>query len=309
MLPKLFEIEAVVLHPMGNGATPERRRRLNIRVAQLFGRIRVFSRMRAFPKHCILLWLAVFGGAGVCVASAQGPSAIQQQGPSSVAEQYLFNAANAERAHLGVPPLVWDAMLYRAAMRHAREMAARESISHQYAGEPDLAERAETAGVRFSVVAENVAEAPSAVIVHDAWMHSPDHRRNLLDDHVDRVAIAVLMRRGELYAVEDFDRAVESLSFDEQERQVASLLARGPGLSITVEDPAARRTCAMSTGYAGERRPWFVMRFSAGELTTLPDALKTRLASGRFHEVSVGACSSQATAPFTSYNIAVLLFP
>ena len=274
---------------------------MKVQWAKLFCRIRVSGRMRAFPVLCLLLWAALCAGVGTSFA--------QEPGPSSVAEQYLFSAANAERAQMGVPPLTWDPTLYRAALQHAREMAARESISHQYAGEADLAERAEMAGVHFSVVAENVAEAPSAVIVHDAWMHSPDHRRNLLDEHVDRVAIAVLIRRGELYAVEDFDRGVEPLSFDEQERQVAGLLARAPGLAITVNDPDARRTCSLSTGYAGERRPWFVMRFSAGELTELPDALKTRLASGRFHEVSVGACSSRATAPFTSYNIAVLLFP
>ena len=94
-----------------------------------------------------------------------------------------------------------------------------------------------------------------------------------------------------------------------QEREVASLIANTAGVSITVDDPAARRTCALSTGYAGDRRPWFVMRFSAGELTALPEALKTRLASGRFHEAYVGACSSHATAPFSSYNLAVLLFP
>ena len=256
--------------------------------------------MRFLRSRCVLLWLVLCGGVGIPAAEGQGPN--------SVAEQYLFQAANGERAQLGLPPLVWDQTLYQAAMGHAREMAARQSISHQYAGEADLAERAQRAGVRFSVVAENVAEAPTAVVVHDAWMHSPDHRRNLLDERVDRVAIAVLMRRGELYAVEDFDRGVEPLSFDVQERQVAGLIANTAGLSITVDDPAARRTCAMDTGYAGDRRPWFVMRFSAGELTALPEALKSRLASGRFHEASVGACSSRA-APFTSYTIAVLLFP
>ena len=268
--------------------------------------------MRASILRCLPLWLALLSGSTASPAQDdpdRPERELQQPGPSSVAEQYLFSAANAERAQSGLPPLLWDPTLYRAAMGHAREMAARQSISHQYAGEADLAERAGRAGVRFSVVAENVAEAPTAVVVHNAWMHSPDHRRNLLDERVDRVAIAVLMRRGELYAVEDFDRGVEPLPFDAQERQVASLIAGTGGLAITVDDPAARQTCAMNTGYAGERRPWFVMRFSAGELNALPEALKTRLASGRFREASVGACSSHATAPFTSYNIAVLLFP
>ncbi len=231
------------------------------------------------------------------------------EGPGSVAEQYLFAAANAERAGRGLAPLQWDRALYRAAARHAQEMAARESISHQYAGEPDLASRAQAAGAHFSVVAENVAEAPSAVVVHDAWMHSPDHRRNLLDERVDHIGIAVYLRHGQLYAVQDFDRGIASLSFEDQERAVASLLAASSHLYVEVADEAARQTCGMSAGFAGSRRPWFVMRFSAGELNALPEALKVRIATGRYRQASVGACSTHAAEPFSSYNIAVLLFP
>ncbi len=102
---------------------------------------------------------------------------VAAQGPTSVAEQYLFQAANAERVQRGLPVLRWDPALYRAATFHALEMAARESISHQYAGEADLAGRAGGAGARFSVVEENVAEAPDAVTVHRAWMESEGHRR------------------------------------------------------------------------------------------------------------------------------------
>ena len=236
-----------------------------------------------------------------------GPAAAAQR-PASVAEQYLFNAANAERRQRGLAPLRWDAALHYAATLHAREMADRESISHQYAGEADLADRAQMAGAHFSVVAENVAEAPSAVIVHDAWMRSPHHRENLLDPRVDRIGIGVLVRDGEIYAVEDFDRGVASLSYEEQESAVADLLS-ATGMYVQIADDAARRTCAMSTGYAGPRRPWFVMRFSAGDLNALPDQLRSRLATGRFRSATVGACSTHESEPFTSYNIAVLLFP
>lgn len=231
------------------------------------------------------------------------------QAPGSVAEQYLFSAANAERVQRGLRPLRWDPALYRAATEHARQMADRESISHRYPGEADLPERAQGAGAAFSVVAENVAEAPTAVIVHDAWMRSPHHRDNLLDPRVDRVGIGVLVRRGQLYAVEDFDRGVASLSFEEQESAVADLLAATPGLSVQIADGAARRTCAMSSGYAGDRRPWFVMRFSTGDLHAVPEQLRARLATGKFHQAVVGACAAHEAEPFTSYNLAVLLFP
>src|SRR5579875_3379640 len=169
----------------------------------------------------------------------------------SVAEQYLFSAANAERAERGLPPLKWDETLYRAAQRHAGEMAARESISHQYPGELDLAARGREAGARFTVISENVAEAWSAPVIHDAWMHSPDHRANLLDPRVNAVGISVLRRDGQLYAVEDFDRSVESLSFQEQENAIAALLRTESRLYLLTSAEDARRTCEMQTGYAG----------------------------------------------------------
>jgi len=227
----------------------------------------------------------------------------------SVAEQYLFQAANAERAQRGLNPLRWDDALYRAAIGHAIEMARRESISHQYAGEAELTVRGQEAGARFSVIAENVAEAPSAVRIHEAWMSSPHHRENLLDPRLDSIAISVIRRNGQLYAVQDFERAVANLSFSDQEMAVASLLTQNASLQVVPDSVEARRTCEMETGYAGQRRPWFVMRYTSGDLTQLPETLRTKLGSGKFHEVAVGACAAHEQQAFSSYNIAVLLYP
>jgi uncharacterized protein YkwD len=231
---------------------------------------------------------------------------------TTVAEQYLLSAANQERGALGLPLLHRDPLLARAAVGHAREMAAHASISHQFPGEAELSARAAGTGVRFSVVAENVGEAPSAVKIHDLWMHSPHHRANLLDPALDAAGISVISRNGELYAVEDFAKTVRIASLDEQESAIASLLARPGAMAVDLSPgttSAARQTCAMSTGYAGERKPWFVMRFTSDSLAVLPGELKTRIASGRFHQAAVGACSDPAKGPFTSYNIAVLLYP
>lgn len=227
----------------------------------------------------------------------------------TVAEQYLFSAANAERAQRGLQPLRWDETLYQAAERHAGEMAARESISHQYPGEADLAERGRIAGARFTVIAENVAEAWSAPEIHEAWMESPGHRANLLDPRVDSVGISVLRRNGQLYAVEDFDRSVQALSLSQQETAVAELLRVEAPLSLQAGVDEARRTCKMDTGFAGARRPWFVMRFTAASLDRLPETLRARLATGKYHTAEVGACEARDSGPFTAYDIAVLLFP
>lgn len=227
----------------------------------------------------------------------------------SVAEQYLFAAANAERIQRGLQPLKWDATLYQAAEQHAGEMAARESISHQYPGEADLAERGRLAGARFTVIAENVAEAWSAPEIHEAWMESPGHRANLLDPRVNSVGISVLRRDGQLYAVEDFDRSIETLSLAQQESAVAELLETEARLELLSNVEDARRTCAMQSGFAGDRRPWFVMRFTTGSLDRLPQILQSKLKTGKYHAAAVGACETQSTGPFTAYDIAVMLFP
>jgi len=133
-----------------------------------------------------------------------------------------------------------------------------------------------------------------------------------LDPAIDAAGISVIERGGELYAVEDFAKTVRSVSLAQQESAIASLLAQPGRMAVDLSPgttSVARQTCAMSTGYAGERKPWFVMRFTSDSLAALPGELKTRIASGRFHEAAVGACADPAKGPFTSYNIAVLLYP
>jgi hypothetical protein len=229
--------------------------------------------------------------------------------PRSIAEQYLYQAANAERMAHGLQPLRWDPALFRAADAHAAAMAQRQSISHQYPGEADLTARGKLAGARFSTIAENVAMAPTAVRIQDAWMNSPGHRANLLDATVDSVGIRVLQRNGELYAVEDFDRSVDVLTLDEQEARVGALVTAAGHVEVLPSSEIARRTCTMETGYAGSREPWFVMRYTATDLTQLPEALRLKLSSGKFQQAMVGACPISQKQEFTAFKIAVMLYP
>jgi hypothetical protein len=253
----------------------------------------------------VLLALAATAG----IASAV---ALRPVDNGTVAEQYLLSAANQEREARGLQLLHRDPDLARAAAEHAREMASRGEISHQFPGEPDLSQRGANAGVAFSSISENVAEASSAVEIHDLWMHSEHHRENLLDPAIDSAGISVVELNGELYAVEDFVKTVRSLSLGEQESAIASLVAKEGAIALT-SDPAtvsaARATCTMASGFAGTRRPLFVMRFTSDNLNQLPDQLKTRLASGRYRQAAVGACASTERSAFTSYNFAVLLYP
>jgi uncharacterized protein YkwD len=226
----------------------------------------------------------------------------------TVAEQYLLAAANQDRINQGLQPLRFDPVLAEASQVHAREMADHAAISHQFDGEPALAARGANAGAHFSLITENVAEAPTSVIIHNLWMHSPGHRANLLDPNVDSIGIAIVTRDHQLYAVEDFASTVQTLSLNQQERTVASVLAQS-GMRVAETTAEARQTCTMSSGYAGSRQPWYIMRYTAGSLNEIPSQLKSKLASGKYHQAVVGACSVNRNGPFTAYNIAVLLYP
>jgi uncharacterized protein YkwD len=253
--------------------------------------------------------LAIFAFACLSITpKLQAQSAFAPEGNLTVAEQYLLAAANEARANQGLAPVHLDPVLTEASAAHAREMADHAGISHQFNDEPDLAERGAKAGAHFSLISENVGEAPTSVIIHDLWMHSPGHRANLLDPNVDSIGIAIVTRDNQLYAVEDFASTVQTLTLNQQEHTVANVIAQS-GMRVEETTEAARQTCTMSTGYAGSRQPWFIMRYTAASLNEIPSQLKARLTSGKYHQAVVGACPATRKTPFTAYNIAVLLYP
>jgi hypothetical protein len=231
------------------------------------------------------------------------PARGQQKDPA----QSLFGSANRERVARGLAPLKWSATLATAARQHALRMAAQNTLSHQLPGEPGMAERAAQAGARFSSLAENVAEGPSAESLHRQWMNSPPHRANLLDPQLDSVGIAVAERNGILFAVEDFSLEAAKLSVDEQEGIVGAKL-RSRGLRLLNYASDARRSCVLDNGYAGSHVPSFVLHYATPDLETLPDVLEQRIQTGKYHSAVVGACPSNAKTGFSNYRIAVLLF-
>lgn len=248
-----------------------------------------------------------------CLAAVLLPGclriAIAQQavaGPN-LAEQYLQQAADHERAALNLPPLRRDPALVAAARLHAQQMVEHNAISHQFPNEAELAERGAAAGARFSLISENVAESPSALEIQTAWMHSEGHRHNLLDPNVDSVGISVIARGRQLFAVEDFERSLAQMSLKQQESTVAGVIAP-TGIAVAEGDASARKTCAEDTGSAASRQPAFVMRYTTADLNRLPDQLRSRLQTGKYAKAVVAACPANDGGSFSMYRIAVLLY-
>jgi len=222
-------------------------------------------------------------------------------------EKALFDFANRERAVRGLEPLQWDEALARAARQHALHMADKKSLSHQFPGESDLSGRVRQTGARFVALAENVAVGPSAAIVHAQWMNSPPHRENLLDPQMNSLGIAVAERSGQLFAVQDFSRAIADLPLAEQEKQLGAQL-KAKGLRLLKDDGEARKVCETEHGDNPSRRSAFLLRYSTADLENLPDVLLHELKGGRYHAATLAACVPGRQNDFSTYQLAVLLY-
>ena len=220
-------------------------------------------------------------------------------------EKILLDSANRERTAAGLQLLHWEDALAAGAEKHAELMIREHKLSHEFPGELSLAERAAQAGAKFSMIAENVALGPDAPTIHDDWMHSPGHRKNILNPSVSAVGISVLKGERELFAVEDFSKPVEDLSLAQQEARVIVLL-KSVGLQNATATADARKTCAMNSGYAGERMS-AVYRFEVTDLDVLPDQLRHAVTSRAYRVATVGACRGGDEAGFTRYRMAVLM--
>ena len=226
-----------------------------------------------------------------------------------VVEQ-IFALGNQARAQAGVATLAWDPALASAALQHCRIMAAAGPISHQYRGEPDLGSRAAQAGAHFGLIEENVGLAPSAAAVHQGWMQSPGHRKNLLSPEVDHVGIAVVYAHGVLYVVADYSAAVENLSPAQVEARVAALV-RASGVSILADPKPARSACTGDHDLlrSTAASPAWMIRWQNADLAHLPEDLVKQLASGNYRKAAIGSCPAQnGGGAFTSYRVAVLLY-
>ncbi|HKW60984.1 MAG TPA: CAP domain-containing protein [Candidatus Acidoferrum sp.] len=223
------------------------------------------------------------------------------------AEKSLFDSANQERAERKLPPLKWDEGLARAAHKHAQMMAEQDLLEHRLSGEPDLPTRAREAGANFSHITENIGMAVSVDKFHDGWMHSPGHRANILDAYSNSVGIAVVEAGEELYAVEDFSRAVVALSVGEQEKRVKELLA-SRGLHLLDLGNDARKSCELDRDYVGNSKPKYIAHYEAPDISQLPETVEKEIQSHRYKSAAVGACPQREASGFRRFRIVVLLY-
>ena len=241
----------------------------------------------------------------------------------TAAESELLLMANHSRAAAGVPPLRMDESLLEAARRHAQLMLLNQQMEHQYSGEPELMQRISLAGpLKMDYAGENVAYATCPTSANDALMHSPLHRKNLLDRDFNVAGFAAIWRQGRLYVVQDFAHEVASYSANESDRlvghAVSDLRAHAglPELKQFMPPKLDDDACALSTQdrpnahmLAASYSRSKIIVYTQSHPEELPEAAGRSLTNPQAREFAVGTCYARNAAyPTGTYWVAILLY-
>ncbi|TVR02202.1 MAG: DUF4214 domain-containing protein [Desulfovibrionales bacterium] len=98
------------------------------------------------------------------------------------AEWESAGLVNQERRINGLRDLAWDDKLFAAARGHAADMASKNYYDHDSLDGRTAGQRITNAGYIWNAWRENIAAGQTtSAIVHNAWMNSPGHRKNILD--------------------------------------------------------------------------------------------------------------------------------
>lgn len=103
-------------------------------------------------------------------------------------EDRMLALVNDHREARGIEPLETDDALRMVARRHTREMVRTGELHHN----PDLRSAVNGARPGWTLIGENVGVGPTTQAVHDGFMDSPRHRRNLEDVRFTVVGVAAL---------------------------------------------------------------------------------------------------------------------
>ncbi len=127
--------------------------------------------------------------------------------PINVAyEQAVVEQTNAIRMQNGLPPLKRVTALDKSARFHAADMAANNYFSHETLANVDGKQqmvcdtwhRIEKYYTNWTALAENIAAGQSTpASAMDGWMHSPEHRRNILSNNYSEIGVGFYEGPGE----------------------------------------------------------------------------------------------------------------
>jgi uncharacterized protein YkwD len=89
------------------------------------------------------------------------------------------------------PPLAWNELLEKAAMKHAKDMYQNNFFSHSGKDGSNAAQRLDRAGYNWRAYGENIGMGyKDEKDVVEGWLSSPGHCKNIMDRKFTEMAVA-----------------------------------------------------------------------------------------------------------------------
>src|SRR3990167_8952388 len=182
-----------------------------------------------------LLILALFGS-GLYLIKLKAPQILGQVTFSS---DQIIALTNGKRAQSGLGALSFNSQLSQAASAKVQDMYAADYWAHNSPSGKTPWNFISASGYRYLYAGENLArDFSDASSVVEAWMASPSHRSNILDDHFKEIGVAVasgdLAGKEVILVVQMFGTPVSAIP----QREPLAQENQGPSLAQVSPQPS-----------------------------------------------------------------------
>lgn len=125
----------------------------------------------------------------------------------SAQEQTAGNLLNSDRARYGLAPLVIDPELCRIARIKSRDMLNNQYFAHTSPTYGDVRSMLRQFGYAYTAAGENIAHHATVEKAQAAFLSSPGHRRNIMNEAYTKVGLGTAIdAKGYVYLTQIFVR-------------------------------------------------------------------------------------------------------
>ncbi len=168
-----------------------------------------------FSCFCIVALFCFTDLVSTCSASAakqtsaeaapSAPHITSDVAAMSFNQRQALKLLNNDRKEKGLAPLQFNPHLSKLAENYAKDMIKRDFFSHVNPEGQSPFERMQEQKIVYNYAGENLAFNESVYAAQQAFMHSPEHKANILNANYTQVGLGIVeASRGRVFVVQEF---------------------------------------------------------------------------------------------------------
>jgi uncharacterized YkwD family protein len=136
--------------------------------------------------------------------STPTPAPSQETADFSAMQKEMLGYINAERASANLAPLTLDQKLCQGAYLKSRDMAVNGYFSHTSPTYGSPFDMMKSQGITYRMAGENIAKNTSVKGAHTAFMNSPGHKANILNQGFGKIGLGFYQEGQYFYVTQWF---------------------------------------------------------------------------------------------------------